>query len=66
MKHLFVDTSAWCAIEDRGDDHHEIALLFKDEIAGSCVLVTTDYVMDEIYTWPISTWAIWTTSSRMS
>jgi predicted nucleic acid-binding protein len=33
-----VDTSAWCAIEDKGDTHHEDALLFKDEIAGTCIL----------------------------
>ena len=45
-----MDTSAWCAIEDKGDSHPEAALLFKDEIAGTCVLVTTDYVLDETYT----------------
>ena len=50
MKCIFVDTSAWCAIEDKDDVHHEEALLFKDEIAGTCVLVTTNYVLDETYT----------------
>ena len=50
MKHIFVDTSAWCAIEDKDDIHHDEALKFKDEIAGTCVLVTTNYVLDETYT----------------
>lgn len=45
-----MDTGAWCAIEDKSDAHHVDALVFKDEIAGTCMLVTTDYVMDEIYT----------------
>jgi len=50
LRQIFVDTSAWAAIEDSRDIHHEVALLFKEEIAGSCELVTTDYVLDEIYT----------------
>lgn len=50
MKRIFVDTSAWCAIEDRDDTHHNEALQFKDEVAGTCVLVTTNYVLDETYT----------------
>lgn len=50
MRRIFVDTSAWCAIEDGGDIHHEASLQFKDEIAGTCRLVTTDYVLDEAYT----------------
>ena len=50
MRRIFVDTSAWCAIEDGGDTHHEASLQFKDEIAGACGLVTTDYVLDETYT----------------
>lgn len=50
MRRIFVDTSAWCAIEDGGDPHHAASLQFKDEIAGACGLVTTDYVLDETYT----------------
>jgi hypothetical protein len=50
VSRIFVDTSAWCAIEDGGDPHHEASLQFKDEIAGTCRLVTTDYVLDETYT----------------
>ena len=50
MRQIFVDTSAWCAIEDKSDANHEASLAFKDEIAGACELVTTDYVLDETYT----------------
>ena len=50
MKEIFVDTSAWDAIEDANDVNHEIALLFKEEIVEKYRLVTTGYVLDEIYT----------------
>ncbi len=50
MKEIFVDTSAWDAIEDANDTNHEIALLFKEEIAEKYRLVTTSYVLDETYT----------------
>ena len=50
MRQIFVDTSAWDAIADAGDPHHEAALLFNEEIAGSCQLVVTNYVLDELYT----------------
>ncbi len=43
MKQVFVDTSAWDAIADAGDANHEIALLYKDEIAENCRLVVTNY-----------------------
>jgi len=50
MKQIFVDTSAWSAIADAGDTNHEIALLHKDEIAERCLLVVTNYILDELYT----------------
>ncbi|MBM3235896.1 type II toxin-antitoxin system VapC family toxin [Candidatus Poribacteria bacterium] len=50
MNEIFVDTSAWDAIEDANDANHEIALLFKEEIAEKYRLVTTCYVLDETYT----------------
>jgi hypothetical protein len=50
MKPILVDTSAWDAIADSGDSHHEIALLFKDEMAGHYRLVVTNYILDELYT----------------
>jgi predicted nucleic acid-binding protein len=33
MEQIFVDTSAWSALADEGDIHHEEVLLFKDDIA---------------------------------
>lgn len=50
MRRIFIDTGAWDAIADRGDANHEIALLFRNEIAGQYALVTTNYVLDELYT----------------
>ncbi len=50
MKQVFVDTSAWDAIADAGDANHEIALLYKDEIAENCRLVVTNYIFDELHT----------------
>jgi len=50
MRRIFVDTSAWDAIADSSDPNHEIALLLRDEIAGQCRLVVTNYVLDEVYT----------------
>ncbi len=50
MKRLFVDTSAWDAIADSADSHHELALLFQEEITGRCRLVITNYVLDELFT----------------
>jgi predicted nucleic acid-binding protein len=47
---IFIDTSAWDAIEDRGDPNHELALAFKDDLSDNCRLITTDYVLDETYT----------------
>jgi len=44
MRQIFVDTSAWDAIADSGDPNHDVALLFRDEIAGQCQLVVTNYI----------------------
>jgi len=38
------------AIADKGDANRKTALQFRDEIAGKVRLVTTDYVLDELYT----------------
>jgi len=29
---IFIDTSAWDAIEDSNDNNHEIAMVFKDDL----------------------------------
>lgn len=50
MREIFVDTSAWDALADSGDPSHERAVLFRDEIAGQCRLVVTNYILDELYT----------------
>jgi predicted nucleic acid-binding protein len=50
MRRIFVDTSAWDAIADAGDPNHDAALLFQEVIAGQCLLVVTDYILDELYT----------------
>lgn len=50
MEQIFVDTSAWSALADDGDIHHEDALLFRDEITEKYRLVVTNYLLDELYT----------------
>ncbi len=50
MKHIFIDTSAWDALADKVDKNHAKALQFRDEIAGECKLVTSNYILDELYT----------------
>lgn len=50
MRRIFVDTGAWDAVADKGDRNHDNALRFRDEIVGKYSLVTTNYVLDELYT----------------
>ena len=51
MREIFIDTSAWYAIEDASDENHESALLFKEKIiAERYNWVTTNYILDETYT----------------
>ena len=50
MNRLFVDTSAWDAIADKGDKNHGSALQYRDDIAGQYILLTSDYILDELYT----------------
>jgi predicted nucleic acid-binding protein len=50
MRRMFIDTGAWDAIADREDRNHDKALQFRDEITGKCTLVTTNYILDELYT----------------
>jgi len=48
---IFVDTSAFLAIENRRDAHHEEALIFRDAILKAREpLVTSDYVLADSYT----------------
>lgn len=50
MRRIFIDTSAWCAIANSGDINHGAALAFRDEIAGHCRLLASNYILDELYT----------------
>lgn len=50
MRSIFIDTGAWDAIADRSDKNHAAALRFRGEITGKCRLVTTNYVLDELFT----------------
>lgn len=48
---IFVDTSAFLAIENRRDKYHKQAVVLRDSLlkAGK-ILVASDYVLDESYT----------------
>jgi len=48
---VFVDTSAFLAIENRRDPHHDGALALRKRITGAGrLLPTSDYAPDESYT----------------
>lgn len=47
---LFVDTSAWYAIADKGDNNHQSALIYRNQIARKYKLITSNYILDELYT----------------
>lgn len=48
---IFVDTSAFLALENRRDIYHNKALIFKDTCVKSAQkFITSDYVLDESYT----------------
>jgi uncharacterized protein len=45
---MFVDTSAWFALNDRKDQHHARAVAFMQRLKVNPVLfLTTDYIVDE-------------------
>jgi len=50
MKHLFVDTSSWDAVADKADKNHTKVFEFRDEIVDKYTLITSNYVLDELYT----------------
>jgi predicted nucleic acid-binding protein len=48
---IFIDTSAWVALESKKDVHYEEAMLFKEEIKNKQYrLYTSNFVLDETYT----------------
>ncbi len=48
---IFVDTSAWLALNDKSDQFHSKAISKSEEIKKQKIeLVTSDYVLDETFT----------------
>jgi len=51
-KRIFIDTSAFLALEDESDERHEEAIRFRERelLAGSYEIITTSYILDETLT----------------
>jgi len=48
---IFVDTGAWVALAFANDENHKSALLLQQQLAKQKIrLVTSDYILDETYT----------------
>ncbi len=48
---IFIDTSAWVALENKKDIHYKEAINFKDEIKNRHYRIyTSNFVLDETYT----------------
>jgi predicted nucleic acid-binding protein len=50
LPRLFIDTSVWYAIADKGDSNHQLALIYRHQIARKYKLITSNYILDELYT----------------
>jgi len=52
LKRIFIDTSAFLALEDESDEHHEEAVRFRDQeiLRGHHECITTSYILDETLT----------------
>ena len=51
MKHIFVDSWAWLALANKKDKYHEVAKEIYNKIkTKEYVMVTSDYVIDEVVT----------------
>ena len=51
MRTVFVDSSAWIALYDPSDQYHAAIVPVWQQLAEESVyLITTDYVLDEVYT----------------
>lgn len=51
MQKIFVDTSAWIALEVANDQHHQLAIAFKQGPGRAYRWVTTNWVVWETVTW---------------
>ena len=49
MREIFVDTSAWAAIEDAADANHQPMSSFKVELPSTYHLVTSNSILGESY-----------------
>jgi len=51
-RRIFIDTSAFLALEDESDEHHKEAILFRDQelLRGNYEFITTSYILDETLT----------------
>jgi len=49
---IFVDTSAWYALEVEDDENHASAMAFREELRRGRygALLTSDYILDEVIT----------------
>jgi predicted nucleic acid-binding protein len=51
-RRIFIDTSAFLALEDESDEHHKEAIPFRDQelLRGNYEFITTSYILDETLT----------------
>jgi uncharacterized protein len=51
MKTVFIDTWGWINIFNRKEPHHkQVSHLYSDLRQKRWIIVTTDYILDEVYT----------------
>ena len=52
LPRIFIDTSAFLALEDESDQHHKAALQFREQVLRKkrCEVITTSYILDETLT----------------
>jgi len=51
MRTLFIDTWGWLNLFNRREPHHQqVSQIYKDIRHAQGAIITTDYVLDEVYT----------------
>lgn len=51
MKHIFVDTNAWIALNNINDQwYHQSSKLNKEMLQSGCRYITSNFILDETYT----------------
>lgn len=52
MKQIFVDTAGFLALMDaKLEIYHKAVAVFDELYKTGCGLITTDYILDEVFTW---------------